>query len=105
MQDAVTRLIAITPQLTDDLDQATLTAASSLLDELAHPLSEEDVAALVSILPASGDTASGLNWTILHSVEATPSWPIWTTLQDQSHEWVQILRLRLGNAGIVEPNA
>ena len=103
MQDTIAGLLAITPQLTDDLDQTALTAAIGLLDGLAFPLSEEDVTALISILPASGDTASGLNWTILHSVEAAPSWPIWATLQNQSHEWVQIMRLRLGNAGIVEP--
>lgn len=103
MQDAIARLVAVTPQLTDDLDQPALTAAMGLLDELVIPLSEEDVTALVSILPASGDTASGLNWTILHYVEAAPSWPIWATLQNQSHEWVQIMRLRLGNVGILEP--
>ena len=103
MQDAVTRLVATTPQLTDPLDQASLEVATGLLDQLVLPLSEEEVLALLSVLPANGDTAFGLNWTILHSIEAAPSWPIWAALKDQSHEWITIFLIRLNNAGMTAP--
>ena len=103
MQDAVTRLVTTTPQLTDSLDQASLEVAEGLLDQLVSPLSEEEVWALLSVLPANGDTAFGLNWTILHSIEAAPSWPIWAALNDQSHGWVAILLIRLNNAGMAAP--
>ena len=103
MQEAVTRLVAITPQLTDDLDAASLEVATGLLDRLVLPLSEEEVQALLSVLPANGDTAFGLNWTILHSIEAAPSWPIWAALKEQSHEWVRVFLIRLKNAGMAAP--
>jgi hypothetical protein len=101
MQDAVTRLVAITPQLTDSLDQASLEVVEGLLNQLVSPLSDQEILALLSVLPANGDTAFGLNWTILHLIEAAPSWPIWAALKEQSHEWIRILLLRLENAGMV----
>lgn len=57
----------------------------------------------MSLLPANGDTAYELNWTILHLVKAAPSWPIWTALTDQSQEWVMIFLIRLKNAGLAAP--
>lgn len=103
MQDAVTRLVAATPRLTDSLDQASISLAVGFLDQLLFPLSEEEVLALLSVLPANGDTAFGLNWTILHSIEAAPSWPIWAALREPSHEWMRIFLVRLKNAGMTPP--
>jgi len=54
-------------------------------------------------LPKEGDTAFGLNWTILHAVEAAPDWPLWDTLEETDSEWVRIFRQRLANAGIHPP--
>ena len=104
VQDAVRKLCATTKQLTDDLDESQLAIAVRHLDDLVHPLSGDDICALMSMLPEDGDTACGLNWTILHAIEASPVWPIWDLLQNERHEWVDIFRVRLSNAGIAPPS-
>ena len=103
MQDAVRQLVAIAPTLDDSLDEDPLKAAADLLDQLLQPLSEDDVRALLSLLPPSGDTAFGLNWTILHRIEAAPSWPIWTALADTDNEWTAMFLTRLKNGGYIQP--
>jgi hypothetical protein len=103
MQDAVRQLVAIAPTLDDSLDEDPLKAAADLLDQLLQPLSEDDVRALLSLLPPSGDTAFGLNWTILHRIEAAPSWPIWTALTDTDNEWTAMFLTRLKNDGYIQP--
>jgi len=103
VQSAVKRLRDIGGQLTDKLDDQQFAAATSAIDALSHPLSAEDIRALLLLLSEGGDTASGLNWTILHAIEASPVWPLWDTLRNNENEWVQILRRRLANAGVPPP--
>jgi hypothetical protein len=105
MQDAVRQLVAVAPTLNDSLDEGSLKAATDLLDQLVQPLSEDDVRALLSLLPPSGDTAFGLNWTILHRIEAAPSWPIWTALTDTDNEWTAMFLTRLENGGYIQPQS
>ena len=104
VQDAVKRLHDIGGQLTDKLDTQQLALATSAIDALSRPLSAADIRALLLLLPKGGDTASELNWTILHAIEASPAWPLWDTLRDDESKWVQILRRRLANAGIQPPS-
>jgi hypothetical protein len=99
IQPIVAQLLDLTPQLTDDLDQERLEAATHLMDELRHPLSADDIEALIGLLPENGDTACGLSWTVVHAIEASPEWPIRRLIQDSGHEWLRIFRLRLENAG------
>ncbi len=96
-------LCRIAPVLTDQLDPAQLDAAVKLLDALVHPLSSDDIRALMCLLPREGDLAHGLNWTILHAIEASPEWPLWDTLQDRKGEWVRTFLIRLGNDGCHPP--
>ena len=103
MQLAVTQLLSIAPKLTNALEQSKMDQAVALLDSLSHPLTPDDIAALVSLLPADGDDACGLNWTILHSVEASPHWPVWDLLNEHGNEWIDIFRIRLKNAGVLGP--
>ncbi|MGV3549947.1 hypothetical protein [Rhizobium sp.] len=99
MQNAVKKLCGVSNKLTDDLNASQLTAATKHIDALAHPLSPQDIRALMPLLPSGGDTAAGLNWALLHAIEASPDWPMWDLLGDQSNEWVCIFRIRLANAG------
>ena len=85
-------------QLRSDLTQAQLDEAVGLVDELRPPLSEKDIEALIKLLPG-GDAACDLNWTILHAIEHSPHWPVWRLLADPDHEWLNIFRIRLRNAG------
>jgi hypothetical protein len=103
VQKAVRELCEISAKLTDDLDAAQLDAATKRIDALTYPLGFDDIRALISLLPQDGDTASGLNWSILHAIEATPDWPLWDTLGDERSEWVRIFRLRLANGGFSPP--
>ena len=102
-QDAVTAILDITPTLVEQLDLPQIEAIEKLLSSLVLPLSLDDVRALVSLLPANGDTAYGLNWSILHLVEAAPGWPHWEALQFQQGEWIDTLVRRLANAGVYPP--
>ncbi|WP_156390708.1 hypothetical protein [Caulobacter sp. Root487D2Y] len=103
LQDAVKGLLEIGDTLADSLSVEQLYAAEKRLDALAIPLSEDDVRALKSLLPHEGDTAFGLNWTVLHKIEAAPCWPLWDTLKDERNEWTRMLRLRLADAGLLPP--
>jgi hypothetical protein len=95
-------LLESAPKLTDGLKADQIEVATGYLDHLA-PLSSDDIRALISLLPAEGDTAFGLNWTILHAIEAAPAWPLWDTLEADGHEWIRIFRDRLANAGLHPP--
>jgi len=99
LHPVVASLTKVAPQLTSTLRQDQLDEAVRLLDAMPHPLAREDIAALVSLLPSDGDDACGVNWTILHAIEASPEWPVWDVLEAPSHEWIAIMRARLRNAG------
>ncbi|UCI06020.1 hypothetical protein [Mesorhizobium sp. B1-1-8] len=103
MQDAVRNLCKVAPKLTDNLAFEQITVAQMCIESVILPLSVEDVSALISLLPAEGDTAYGLNWTILHAVEKAPGWPMWDMLRDEGNDWVRLLRRRLVNAGLEDP--
>jgi hypothetical protein len=85
------------------MGQGKMDEAVALLDALAHPLVFDDVAGLMALLPADGDDACGINWTILHWIEASPHWPRWDLLDDDANEWVEVFLIRLKNAGITRP--
>ncbi|MBE1710884.1 MULTISPECIES: hypothetical protein [Mesorhizobium] len=103
MQEAVRDLCRIAPKLTDDLNFEQTTAAQKCIEALVLPLSTDDVSGLISLLPADGDTAYGLNWSILHAVEAAPEWPLWDMIRDEGNDWVRRFCQRLANAGFEAP--
>ena len=104
MQPAVRALRKLTRQLDDAVNDATLEVVVPLVDALVQPLSPEDIAGLIDILPANGDTAFGINWTILHAVEASPFWPLWDVLDESvPNEWVALFLTRLKNGGYAPP--
>jgi len=103
VQVAVERLCSIADKLTENLDVERIEAATKSLDALKHPLSSDDIRALASMLPDDDDTAFGLNWTILHSIEASPDWPVWDVLANDQSDWINRLRRRLANGGMLPP--
>jgi len=103
VQNAVKELCGVSEKLTDNLDADQLAAATKHIDALAHPLKPDDIRALLPLLPQDGDTAAGLNWSLLHAIEAAPDWPMWDLLADHTNEWVRIFRLRLANGGFHPP--
>jgi len=103
MQQAVRDILALTSVLRDDTEFAIIEQAVPILDRLTTPIEADDLKALISLLPANGDTAHGLNWTILHAIESSSEWPLWELLADTRNEWVQILKMRLENGGCQQP--
>ena len=103
LQDAAKSLLEIGEPLTDSLSAEQLYAVEVWLNALVVPLSEDDVRALKLLLPHEGDTAFGLNWAILHKIEAAPCWPLWDALEDERNEWTRILRQRLAKGGLFPP--
>lgn len=103
VQDAVKKLCAVSKELTDSLNTEQLATAAEQIDALIHPLSPDDIRALLGLLPQAGDTAAGLNWSILHAIEASPNWPMWDLLSEQGNEWVRIFWLRLANRSLHPP--
>ncbi len=103
MQKAVNELCGVCKTLSGDLGSEEVDAAQTCIEALTRPLSPDDIRALMSLLPADGDTAYGGNWAILHAIEASPDWPLWDTLTDEANEWVRIFRVRLKNGGVHPP--
>jgi hypothetical protein len=103
MQKAVRDLRRIAPKLAENLNLEQITSAQTCIESLIPPLSADDISPLISLLPADGDTAYGLNWSILHAVEAAPEWPLWDMLRDEGNDWVRRFRQRLANAGFEAP--
>jgi hypothetical protein len=103
IQKAVAELREISPKLTEELDEAQLEAVEKCVKALVRPLSHDDVRILISLLPGDGDSAFGLNWPILHAIEAAPGWPYWDLLGNERNAWVRRFRTSLANAGIHPP--
>ncbi|MDT0265936.1 hypothetical protein RM844_06480 [Streptomyces sp. DSM 44915] len=104
-QAAIRELLRLARRFDDALGHQRLSAASALLDAVVPPLDSADLRALVSLLPANGDTAYGLNWSLLHTIEAAEAWPVWELLDDEGNAWVRMLRGRLANVGELPPGA
>lgn len=96
-QDAISRILSVTTTLDDALDEDQVTAVQDLIVLITQPLSRDDIEALMSLLPYAGDTAHGLSWAVLHTIEAAPIWPLWDVLADIEHEWVEVLIARIRN--------
>lgn len=102
MNPDVAALVALGKPLTDD-DFDLIVAAHPHIDALPTELSAAEITALMVLLPSNGDTANGLNWSVLHAIERSPAWPLWDLLGDPDHEWQTILRTRLKNGGYTPP--
>lgn len=83
----------------DDLDEETARRYVEAIDCLPAKPTTEEAVALVAILPPDDSTAFGLAWSILHAIEASPSWPVWGALDDHNW-WVSHLRERCVRAGL-----
>jgi hypothetical protein len=103
MQDVITQLLSIVLKVTGNLDQPTMDEVVARLDQITLPVLKADALALLSLLPNDGDPAQGVNWTILHTIEASSEWPIWDALNEPQNEWMETLEIRLNNAGINRP--
>jgi len=85
-----------------------LPAGDQLSPEQAHRYEEalsrlpdaptgEEAAALVSLLPPDETTSFGLAWTLVHTIESSPDWPV-TEVLDASTWWRSQLEDRIAKS-------
>ncbi|ANP46128.1 hypothetical protein [Candidatus Viadribacter manganicus] len=101
-QAAIVAISQAAPQLTSALSQDQLDEVLRLWADVSQPISEADVRILLTMLPADGDLAFEVNWTLLHAIERSLCWPLWDALSDEN-DWHRRLKLLLANAGIHSP--
>ena len=86
----------------EGLDETGARPYVEALDQLTETPTAEEAVALVALLPPDESTALGLAWSLVHAIEASPEWPVWSALDDRNW-WVTCLRERCKRAGIVRP--
>jgi hypothetical protein len=97
------RLIALGRLPTDaDLDDEIAKPYVEAIDALSERPTAEEAAALLDVLPADKSTSFGLAWSIVHAIESSPEWPVWSVLDDRNW-WVTYLRQRCERAGLHPP--
>ena len=87
----------------DGLDEEAAQRYTDAIDGLQDAPTADEASALIRVLPPDDSTAFGLAWGILHAIEASPAWPLWTELDDRNW-WVRFLRERCERGGLTPPD-
>lgn len=77
-------------------------AYQDLLEAITRPVTDDEARILMGLFGEDGDSCFGLKWSVLHLVETAPGWPLMDCLPDIENEWIQRLRNRLRNAGLLD---
>lgn len=104
MRDAVRDLVALGRFSEASATAPVMARRVELLDEirLQAPTGEE-IAALITLFPPDHDPHNGLSFTLVHGIEACPEWPVWPLLEAHTGWWIDLLGIRLKNAGDKHP--
>ncbi|HEX9380008.1 MAG TPA: hypothetical protein VF891_00800 [Gaiellaceae bacterium] len=98
------KLVAFGPlPASDELDEATTRRYGDAISALPEAPTADEAVALIDLFPPDESTAFGLVWSILHKIESSPDWPIWSALDDRN-SWVTRLRLSCERAGFYPPD-
>jgi hypothetical protein len=101
MRDEVKQIIEKSDLiLSDNAPVETVEWAEKVIASFNRPAQDDEAIALLDVLSRSDDDCFGLNWDILHFIESSPSWPIWSALNDSRGAWAERLKVGLRNAGI-----
>ena len=88
--------VAMRPDMLEKLKRYT-----QLIVSIQKPVTDEEARVLAGLF--GPDDCFELERSLVHLIESAPGWPLWECLADTSNEWIQTLRLRLENAGIILP--
>ena len=61
-------------------------------------VTDDEVSALVGLLPEDDSDSYGVAWTLVHVIESAPGWPLQDALERADGPWADVLRQRLANA-------
>ena len=93
MRDVVKRLVALGP-LPDEADHvAPWDEWQQAAEALPAPATDEEAAAVLTLLPEDEGSGFGIAWPLLHFVETAPGWPLKDRLDDSTW-WLRFLRER-----------
>jgi hypothetical protein len=84
-----------------DITEAELVRFVALLEQVPKPISNKEAAALICLLPADDDDRFETVWKLVHLIETAPGWPLRDYLQNTDNYWVNLLRQRAQNAGLL----
>lgn len=105
MRSEFDELVALGPLPADNaLNEEAAQQYVAAIDALPTLPTAEEVLALVGILPPDDSTSFGLAWSILHAIEASPAWPLWSALDDRTW-WITYLRERCERGGLMPPES
>jgi hypothetical protein len=76
-----------------DLDEDAVRRYAEALDALVAAPSAYEAVALTEVFPPDESTSFGLAWTLVHTIESSPDWPVAAALDDRNY-WVTLLRER-----------
>ena len=68
--------------------EAQLQAFEAALKAIEPPITDEEAASLLQVLPSTGQSCFGLAWSVLHLIETAPGWPIKEAMLHRSNPWV-----------------
>lgn len=105
MRDAVRQLASLGRLPDETSTQAEIDPRATLLDEIGRDRpSRAEISALIDVFPSDEGECFGLSWALLHIIESGPDWPVWDILETRKGWWIDLLRLRLRNAGLAQPS-
>jgi hypothetical protein len=81
----------------DQLSPAQAHRYEEAISRLPDAPTGEEAAALVSLLPPDETTSFGLTWTLVHTIESSPDWPV-TEVLDASTWWRSQLEDRIAKS-------
>lgn len=70
----------------------------ALLMSIAEPVTDAEARILMTIFGV--DDGFGLAQCLISLIETAPGWPLEECLQDESNEWVQLLKIRVENSKV-----
>ncbi len=70
-----------------------------LIMSIEKPVTDEEARVLIAVFGT--DDAFGLAWPLVALVESAPGWPLADCLKDPDNQWIQMLKQRLKNVGLL----
>lgn len=102
MQHEIVDLLTLGPFPSEDAaSEADVTSRQKFIEAIAEPITNEEATALVGLL--GNDTFFGLAWAVVQLIESSPGWPLRDALPSNGGPWVDTLRRRAVNSGLVPP--
>ena len=85
------------PASDDENAEAWLMNAEKHLDALEEPATDNEARLVAKLF--GPDDCFGAAWALIHFIESAPGWPLQDVLDLPPNEWIELLQIRIDNAG------